>query len=84
MIFIDFIDRDITTVYCLIDTSQSLSFFRLSELIIPNINAIKLLRAKFLWGNRNIYLHFYLFLHIDLTQVLKTRPPVREGSAYLI
>ena len=37
------------------------------------------LRAKFFWGNINIYLHFVSFLHIDLAQVLKTLPQGREG-----
>ena len=38
--------------------------------------------AKFFWGNINIYLHFMSFLHIDLTQVLKTLLRVREGPTY--
>ena len=42
---------------------------------VPNRNKAKQtinpLRAKFFWGNTNIYLHFMSFLHIDLTQVLK-------------
>ena len=38
----------------------------------------------FFWGNMNIYLHFTAFLHIDLTQVLKTLPQVREGPTYSI
>ena len=42
------------------------------------------LRAKLFWGNINIYLHFMSFLHIDLTQVLKTLPQVREGPTYSI
>ena len=29
-------------------------------------------------------LHFMSFLHIDLTQVLKTLPQVREGPTYSI
>ena len=40
------------------------------------------LRAKFFWGNINIYLHFMSFLHIDLTQALKILPRVREGPTY--
>ena len=42
------------------------------------------LRAKFYRGNINIYLHFMSFLHIDLTQVLKILPQVREGRTYSI
>ena len=37
------------------------------------------LRAKFFRGNINIYLHFMSFLHIDLTEILKILPQVREG-----
>ena len=42
------------------------------------------LRAKFFRGNINIYLHFVSFLHIDMTQVLKILPQVREGPTYSI
>ena len=42
------------------------------------------LRAKFFWGNINIYLHFMSSLQIDLTQVLKTLLQVREGPTYSI
>ena len=42
------------------------------------------LRAKFFRGSINIYLHFMSFLHIDLTQVLKILPQVREGPTYSI
>ena len=42
------------------------------------------LRAKFFRGNINIYLHFMSFLHIDMTQVLKILPQVREGPTYSI
>ena len=40
------------------------------------------LRAKFFWGNINIYLHFMSVLHIDSTQVLKILPQVRPGPIY--
>ena len=40
--------------------------------------------AKTIRGNINIYLHFMSFLNIDLTQVLKTLPQVREGPIYAI
>ena len=46
--------------------------------------SISPLRAKFFWGNINIYLHFMSFLHIDLTQLLKTLPQLREGPIYYI
>ena len=42
------------------------------------------LRAKLFKGNKNIYLHFMSFLHIDLTQVLKILPQLRAGSSYSI
>ena len=44
--------------------------------------AFNLLRAKFLRGNINIYLHFVSIIHIDMTQVLKILPQVREGPTY--
>ena len=40
--------------------------------------------AKFFRGNINMYLHFMSFLDIDLTQVLKILPQVREGLTYSI
>ena len=39
--------------------------------------------ANFFRGNINIYLHFS-FIHIDMTQVLKIHPEVREGPTYSI
>ena len=48
------------------------------------IVVINPLRAKFFRGNINIYLHFVSFLHIDMTQVLKILPQVREGPTYSI
>ena len=42
------------------------------------------LRAKFFGGNINIHFHFMSSLHIDLAQVLKTLPQVREGPTYSI
>ena len=42
------------------------------------------LRAKLFKGNKNIYLHFMSFLHIDLTQVLRILPQLRAGSSYSI
>ena len=47
-----------------------------------SFSTINPLRAKFFWGNINIYLHFMSFLHIDLTQVLKIPPQVRPGPIY--
>ena len=41
------------------------------------------LHAKFIRVSINIYLHFMSFLHIDLTQVLKILPQVREGPNIL-
>ena len=63
------------------------------------VNVKNLLRGQWFWTdvkhltlyvlfffreNINIYLHFMSFLHIDLTQVLKTLPQVREGPTYSI
>ena len=58
--------------------------FAVEFVIHISLNFINPLRAKFFWGNINIYLHFMSFLHIDLTQVLKTLPQVREGPTYSI
>ena len=40
------------------------------------------LRAKFLRGNINIYLHFVSFLHIDTTQVVEIFPQIRQEPTY--
>ena len=40
------------------------------------------LHAKFFRGNINIYLHFMLLLHIDMTLVLKIRHQVRPEPTY--
>ena len=42
------------------------------------------LRGKFFRGNINIYFHFVSFLRIDMTQVLKILPQVREGPIYSV
>ena len=47
-------------------------------------SSINPLRAKFFRGNINIYLQFVSFILIDLTQVLKILPQVREGPTYSI
>ena len=54
------------------------------EIIQPCSNSLNPLRAKLFKGNKNIYLHFMSFLHIDLTRVLKILPQVGAGSAYSI
>ena len=54
----------------------------LLEYSVPRTWGINPLHAKLFWGNINIYLHFMSFLHIDLTQVLKTLPRVREEPTY--
>ena len=54
---------------------------RLLDLTLTNVNS---LRAKFFRGNINIYLHFVSLIHIDMTQVLKILPRVREGPIYPI
>ena len=40
------------------------------------------LRAKFFWGDINIYLHIILFLHIDMTQVAEILPKIRQGPTH--
>ena len=40
------------------------------------------LRAKFFTGNINIYSHFVSSILIDMTQVLKILPQVREGPTH--
>ena len=38
------------------------------------------LRAKFIKGNINMYLHLILFLHINMTQAAEIPPCVKQGS----
>ena len=40
------------------------------------------LRANFLRGNINIYLHFMSFLHTNKTQVVEIPSRARQGPAY--
>ena len=40
------------------------------------------LGAKFYRGNKNIYLHFKSFLHIDMTQVVAILPQVGQEHTY--
>ena len=40
------------------------------------------LRANFFRGNKNIYLHFVSFLHIDMTQEIEILPQVRQELNY--
>ena len=40
------------------------------------------LHAKFFIGNKNIYLHFVSFLHIDMSQVVETLPQIRQEPTY--
>ena len=40
------------------------------------------LRAKFFGGNKNIYLHFMSFLHIDMTQVFEIFPHIGQEDTY--
>ena len=68
---------------------QVLFYAGLTAVILLPTNAlapdsVNPLRAKFFRGNLNIYLHFMSFLHIDLTQVLKTLPQVREEPTHSI
>ena len=48
---------------------------------IPNINP---LHAKFFMGNKNVYLPFTSFLHIDMTQVVEIFPQVSQELTYFI
>ena len=45
----------------------------------PSIN---LLHAKFFRRNKNLYLNFMSFLHIDMAQVLEILPQVRQELTY--
>ena len=38
------------------------------------------LRAKFFRGNTSMYVHFILFLHINMTQATEIPPCVKQGS----
>ena len=40
------------------------------------------LRANIFRVNKNIYLHFMPFLHIDMTRVIEILPQVRQGPTY--
>ena len=66
-------------------TCQRIQTMQFSDrIMIDETYYINPLRAKFFWGNINIYLHIFFmsFLHIDLTQVLKILPQVRPGPIY--
>ena len=54
------------------------------RLLAPNRDQFlhNTLRAKFLRGNINIYLHFVSFLHIDTTQVVEILPQTRQEPTY--
>ena len=45
---------------------------------------VNILRAEFFSANINIYFDFLLFLDIDMAQVLKILPKIREGPTYSI
>ena len=45
---------------------------------------VNLLRAEFFRENKNIYLHFMSFLHIDMIQVVEIIPQVRQEHTYSI
>ena len=40
------------------------------------------LHAKVFRGNKNTYLHFMLFFHVDMTQVVEILPQVRQELTY--
>ena len=46
------------------------------------IDLLNPLRVEFFTGNKNIYLHFMSFLHIDMTQVVEILARVRQGPTY--
>ena len=54
----------------------------LLEAILIYCLLINPLRAKFFWGNINIYLHIMPFLHIDMTQVAEILPQIRHGPTH--
>ena len=45
-------------------------------------SSINLLRAKFVRGNIDLYLHFVSFLQIDTTQVVEILPQIRQEPTY--
>ena len=45
-----------------------------AELISVDIKFVNPLCAKLFRGNKNIYLHYMSFLHIDMTQVVEILP----------
>ena len=49
---------------------------------ITRSQCVNPLHAKFFRRNKNIYLHFMSFLHIDMTQVVEILPQVRQGPTY--
>ena len=55
------------------------SSFSCKHSILRNVNPLCVI---FFRGNINMYLHFMLFLHIDMTQVVEILPQVRQGPTY--
>ena len=53
-----------------------LFIFIIFVIVFPHIPPLPLpqLNAKFFRGNKNIYLHFMSFLHVDMTQVVEIIP----------
>ena len=50
--------------------------------ILPRPQCVNPLRAKFFWGNINIYLHFVSVLHIGTMQVVEILPQKRQEPTY--
>ena len=53
-----------------------------SEVISELDPSFNLLEAKFFRESIDMYLHFMLILHINMTQVVEILPHVRQGSTY--
>ena len=71
----------VTAVTTFMSISSTTALSWMMEYLKVKVNP---LRAKLFKGNKNMYLHFMSFLHIDLTQVLKILPQVRPGPTYSI
>ena len=77
--------RVITQQLCHHGTPSRIMPVFLHVMVAPGSHGcINPLCAKYFRGNINIYLYFMSFLHIDLTQVLKILPQVREGPVHSI
>ena len=68
-----------------VSVSQSVTLCRINMSMMSLSSAwedFNPLSAKFSRENKNIYLHFMSFLHIDMTQLVEILPFERLGLAY--